>query len=101
MKATDRARLYWSLDYAAAGLLCLVCAGLVWTHPINRLHETTMRVFQIAFAWMPLLFGLAFKRWLRHSLGEGALTEDAAAVGSSKIAELLFVVYLGMLLLCV
>jgi hypothetical protein len=101
MQGTDDARMYWSIVYAFTVLAFLVRATNDWkaarTHPFDWM-DTIFIGMGLLYCIIPLILGLAFRRNLKKERDRELLSVRTYAICNIGIAQLLFFVYLGMMI---
>ncbi len=100
-KGAEYARMYWVIDCALSGAAFLERATLFWksTHVVPiYLLELLLVGMSILYCFLPLLMGQLFRRLLKRELEEKSLSIRMFEICDCRIAQLLFVVYMGMLI---
>jgi len=96
----EYAGMYWVIVYVMAPFALLFRAGFEWK--VARLHpfgwiDAVLACVGLVYCLFPLSLGLAFRRALRKERDRDLLSERTYSICSFRIAQLLFIVYLGMM----
>ncbi|HVN93507.1 MAG TPA: hypothetical protein VMT38_07420 [Terracidiphilus sp.] len=103
-KKAVRAPMYWQLDYVLAGVVFVVRASLVWKHLQSHPAEALALFYgglATLYSLLPVIVGRSFRRLLKKRLETDSLSIQTFSVCDWRIAQLLYVAYLGMLLFSV
>ena len=99
LQNTEYAGMYWVIVYLLALVAFLVRAGFEWNaahaHPFEWI-DAILSGMGLLYCLFPLILGLAFRRTLRKERMRELLSERTYSICNFGIAQLLFTVYLGM-----
>jgi hypothetical protein len=101
VKNTEYARIYWVIDCALGGAVILERSTLFWK-PLHAVPIDLLGLLfgglSIGYCILPILMGQLFRRLLKRELEKESLSMRMFEICDWRIAQLLFAVYLGMLL---
>jgi len=101
LSGTEYTRMYWIADYMLAGIVFLVRMiqlAEIWSRrPIDSLNIFTSSL-GLLYCFLPLLVGIAFRRLLGAEMQREMMGTRTYVICNWRIAQLLFIVYLGMLI---
>lgn len=100
-KNAEYARIYWVIDFALSGAALLERSTLFW----KPLHAVPIDLLGLLFGGLsvlyclfPLVMGQLFRRLLKRELEKESLSMRMFEICDWRIAQLLFAVYMGMLI---
>jgi uncharacterized membrane protein YozB (DUF420 family) len=101
LSGTEYTRMYWIMDYFFAGVVFLIRMkqlAEIWSRrPLDSLSIVTNSL-GLLYCFLPLLVGIWFRRTLKAELHREMMNTRTYVICNWRIAQLLFIVYLGMLI---
>ena len=102
LSGTEYTKMYWGADYLLAGVVFLYRSTSLVEVILHGQPYDVQKIFMsglsLVYCFLPLILGVAFRKLLKRELDRELLSTRTYLICNWRIAQLLFIVYIGMML---